>query len=162
MRNLSTRAVAMICLVAAGVALGAATLAEQWEGLAPCALCLLERWPYRIAMVLAVVAALGPPRYARAVLALLAVTVLADAAIAAVHVGVEFRWWPSPMPECAAPKFSGGSIAERLASMPMRPAKPCDDPSFPVPGLPLSLAEMNLLFALVFGGGAALSAKRAR
>ena len=43
-------------------------------------------------------------------------------AIAAVHVGVEFRWWPSPMPECAAPKFGGGSIADRLASMPLRPA----------------------------------------
>jgi disulfide bond formation protein DsbB len=162
MNILSIRAVAVICLVAAAAALGVATLAEQWEGLAPCALCLLERWPYRLAIVLGLAAALAPRRYARALLALLAVTVLADAAIAAVHVGVEFRWWPSPMPECAAPRFTGGSIAERLASMPARPAKPCDDPSFPVPGLPLSLAEMNLLFALMFGGAAAVAARVSR
>ena len=48
----------------------------------------------------------------------------------------------------------GGSIAERLASMPARPAKPCDDPTYLIPGVPVSLAAMNLLFALVFAGAA--------
>ena len=66
-------------------------------------------------------------------LALAAVTLLADAAIAFVHVGVEFGWWRSPLPECAAPHFSGGSIADRLASMPANPAKPCDQPTFLIP-----------------------------
>ncbi len=58
------------------------------------------------------------------------------------------KWWPSPLPECAAPKFSGGTLAERLASMPAQPSKPCDDPTFLIPGLPVSMAMMNLLFAL--------------
>jgi disulfide bond formation protein DsbB len=67
-----------------------------------------------------------------------------------VHVGVEQRYWPSPLPECAAPRFTGGTIAQRLAQMPARPAKPCEDPAYLIPGLPISMAAMNLLYALVF------------
>ena len=80
---------------------------------------------------------------------------LADAAISFVHVGVEAHWWPSPLPECAAPHFAGGSIAERLASMPLRPAKPCDEAAYLIPGLPISMAAMNLMFAV--GAAAVLS-----
>ena len=86
----------------------------------------------------------------RFILVLAVVCLLADAAIAAVHVGVEFKWWPSPLPECAAPRFTGGSIADRLASMPARPAKPCDEPTFLIPFIPVSLAAMNMLYALGF------------
>ena len=32
------------------------------------------------------------------------------------------------------------------------PAKPCDAPTFLVPGVPLSMAGMNLLYALGLGG----------
>jgi disulfide bond formation protein DsbB len=76
--------------------------------------------------------------------------VLVGAALAVVHVGVELHYWPSPLPECAAPRFTGGTIAERLSNMPSRPAKPCDAPTFLIPGLPLSMAAMNLLFAVAF------------
>ena len=90
-------------------------------------------------------------------LMLVIVCLLADAAVAAVHVGVEMGWWPSPLPECAAPRFSGGSIADRLASMPSRPAKPCDEPTFLVSGIPVSFAAMNLLFAMGFAALLAMS-----
>ena len=104
--------------------------------------------------MLALAAVVVPPRLARALLVLVVLTLLADVALAFIHVGVEAHWWPSPLPECAAPRFVGGSIAERLASMPAHPAKPCDDPSYLIPGLPVSLAMMNLLFALAFAVGA--------
>jgi disulfide bond formation protein DsbB len=61
------------------------------------------------------------------------------------------------LPECAAPHISGASIAERLASMPARPSKPCDDPTYLLPGVPLSMAAMNLLFSLVFAATLATS-----
>ncbi len=48
------------------------------------------------------------------------------------------------------PRFTGGSVAERLAHMPARPAKPCEDPTYLIPGLPISMAAMNLLYALAF------------
>lgn len=147
---MTRKTAALITLLAAAVALGIALVSEYWGGLVPCALCLIERWPYRIVIVLALLAALLPRGISRALLALGVVALLADAAIAVVHVGVEQGFWPSPLPECAAPHFSGGSIADRLAQMPARPAKPCDSPSFLVPGLPVSMAAMNLIFALGF------------
>ena len=105
-------------------------------------------------------AALLPPKAARAALALLALTVLAGAVFAAIHVGVEFRWWKSPLPECAAPTFTGGSIAERLAHMPSAPSRPCDDPTYLIRGLPISMAEMNLVFAGLFTAAAVWAASR--
>ena len=150
MPALSYRMFGLTAAVVAALVLGIAMASEQWGGLVPCALCLVERWPYRIAIVLGIAAAVLPPKAARAALAVLALTVLVGAVFAAIHVGVGFRWWKSPLPQCAAPTFSGGSIAERLAHMPAAPAKPCDDPTYLIRGLPLSMAQMNLLFAALF------------
>jgi disulfide bond formation protein DsbB len=144
------RGIALLSALAAGFALALALASERWGGLVPCALCLLERWPYRVAIVLALLAAVVPHRLARMLLMLVVLSMLVSAALAVVHVGVEQRYWPSPLPECAAPRFSGGSIAERLAQMPARPAKPCEDPTYLLPGLPISMAAMNLLYALAF------------
>jgi disulfide bond formation protein DsbB len=141
------RTAGLCAAVAAAVALGIAQGSERWGGIVPCALCLWERWPYRVAVVLGLAAAFLPPKAARVAIGLLALAILADVVLAAIHTGVEFHWWPSPLPECAAPSFGGGSIAERLARMPAAPAKPCDEPTFLLRGLPLSIAEMNLIFA---------------
>jgi disulfide bond formation protein DsbB len=145
-----TRSLALLSALAAGFALGLALAAEKYGGLVPCALCLLERWPYRVAIALGLLVLMVPHRFARRLLMLVVLSMIAAAALAVVHVGVELHYWPSPFPECAAPRFAGGSIAERLALMPAKPAKPCDDPTFLIPGLPLSMAAMNLLYALTF------------
>ena len=153
LRTLTPRIVALFSLVAAGLALGLALGSEYWGGLVPCALCLWERVPYRIAISLAALALLWPSRI---VLALVAATMLGAAGLGAVHVGVEQGFWPSPLPECAARITSVGSIADRMAAMPARPAKPCDEPNFLIPLVPVSMATMNLLFALAFAGGLAM------
>ncbi len=148
MRSLSLRMVALLCAALSAAALSLAFATEYWGGLVPCALCLLARWPYRIAIVLGLMAAVAPPRIARPLLMALLATLLADVAISVVHVGVEFTWWESPLQECAAPRFRRGSIAQILATMPARPAKPCDEPTYLIPFLPISMAGLNLLFAL--------------
>jgi disulfide bond formation protein DsbB len=150
MMPLHTRTLALLAAIGAGLALAVAWLAQAWLGLAPCALCLVERWPYRVVIVLCLLAMVLPHGVARALLWLAVLAVLADVAIAVVHVGVEQHAWPSPLPGCAAPAFRGGSIAEMLKSMPVRPAKPCDSPSFLIPGLPLSMAVLNLVFGMAF------------
>ncbi len=146
----SIRGIALLSVLAAAFALGLALASERWEGLVPCALCLLERWPYRAAIAFGLLACVVPQRWARAMLVLVVLTMLVSTALAVVHVGVERHYWPSPLPECAAPRFTGGSIAERLAQMPARPAKPCEDAAYLIPGLPVSMAAMNLLYALAF------------
>lgn len=140
----------LLAILAAAAALLVALGSEWWGGLVPCPLCLLERWPYRVAIVIGLVGLLLPERFGRVLLALLGLSAAAAAAFAFIHVGVELKWWPSPLPECAAPHFSGGSIAERLASMPAKPSRSCEDPTYLVPGIPLSMAAMNLIFALAF------------
>lgn len=153
--SLAPQRAAALCLGAAALALATAHAAELYGGLVPCALCLLERWPWRVAAVLGALALVLPSAPARAALALAALALLAGAGLAGLHVGVEQGWWPSPLPECAAPRLAGGSIAERLAALPARPSKPCDAPSYLVPGVALSMAALNGLASL---GTAALVA----
>jgi disulfide bond formation protein DsbB len=120
---------------------------ETWLGLVPCELCLWQRVPYWAAAGAAVGAAFlvrGP--------ALLRVAGLAAAAsglIAAFHLGVEAGWWPSPLPGCRVVAAGGAaSVDDLLAALRPAPAKPCDEPAYLIPGLPLSMAGMNLIYAL--------------
>lgn len=139
----------LLCAIASGAALGIALGSERYGGLVPCALCLVERWPYRIAAPLALIGMVLPRSWGWVVLWLCMVLMLAAAVAGFVHVGVEHLWWPSPLPECIAPDLKGLSMAERLARMPAHPSKPCDEPTYLVPFLPVSMAEMNMIFALV-------------
>jgi disulfide bond formation protein DsbB len=162
MRFPSLPTIALAGSILAALALAIAHASEQWEGLVPCALCLLQRWPYRAVIVLGLLAAVVPRRFGRWLVWVMVIALIGDAAIAAVHVGVEAHWWPSPLPECAAPRFTGGTIAERLAAMPARPTKPCDEPAYLIPGLPISMAAMNLMFAVAFAAALAFGAWRSR
>jgi disulfide bond formation protein DsbB len=143
------RSAALLSVLGGLAALAAAFAAEWWGHLVPCALCLLERWPYRLIVGLGVVAFVLPPRAARALLVLGLMAMMVGLALGVVHVGVEYGLWPSPLPECAAPHLSG-SIADRLAQMPARPEMPCGSPVYPLAWLPVSLAMLNLLYALAF------------
>ncbi len=165
-RMTRTPALAMLSLLVALSALLVALGTERFGGLVPCALCLVERWPYRIAILLSLAATLPlrPLWIPRGLLWGVVACMAFSAAAASVHVGVEQGWWPSPLPECAAPDLGGGSIAQRLGRMPAHPAKPCDDPTYLIPGLlpgmPLSMAALNGLLALAFGGFLAISLVR--
>lgn len=132
------------CLAALAVAIGS----EKLLGLNPCAFCLLERRPYYAGVVLALLALLLARRPARIALWLLTAVLLAGACVAFVHVGVEQHWWPDPLPACTAPDFSGMTMSQRLAAMPTRPAKPCEDPDYLIPGVPISMTQMGFAYAL--------------
>ncbi|MCE2576080.1 disulfide bond formation protein B [Komagataeibacter sp. FNDCR2] len=136
-------------VVAGCAALGVAWWSEHMLGSVPCGLCLWERWPYRILAGLGLLALVLPNGMARVMLWLCIPVLLSAMALSAVHVGVEQGWWRSPLPECRAPVFHGGSIAERLAAMPRHAAKPCDAATYLVPGLPLSMAAMDGIYALI-------------
>jgi len=151
----------LVGAVLAGAGLGVALASESFAGLVPCALCLVERWPYRAAILLGALA-LASPRGARLMVGLTALAMLAAAVLGGVHVGVEAGWWPSPLPECAAPVLGGGTMAERLARMPARPAKPCDEPTYLIPAIPLSMASMNMIFATALALGLAVAIVRER
>jgi disulfide bond formation protein DsbB len=133
---------AMTALVAL-VALGVAYFAQYVLHLTPCELCLWERWPYRIVAVLGLLAAMTKPKSSRALLALAGLVMLGDVGIAFLHVGVEFGWWNSPLPECNGALVPG-------APLPLTPATPCDRPVYLVHALPVSMAMMDLVAAFMF------------
>ncbi len=159
MTLLSPRPAALVATLASATALAGAVASERLLGLVPCALCLWERWPYRVAIGLGLLTLLLPRRV---LLAALAVVLAVGFGLGVVHVGVEHGWWPSPLPECAAPDLGGGTMSERLARMPMFPSKPCDEPTYLIAGLPLSMAAMNMLLALALSVFLAISAAMQR
>jgi len=137
----------LIAILAAAAPL-LAMASESW-GLVPCALCLWQRWPYWVAVALAILAALIP-RARKPLLAGAVLAILASGAVAALHAGVEFGWWPSPLPSCRAANagVAGASVEDLLRNMARAPEKPCDEPTYLIPGLPISMAGMNFLYAL--------------
>lgn len=162
MTRSADRRIAWLNLVLGAFALAVAFGAQDFLGMAPCELCLWERWPYRIAILLGVVAFVVPPRLVRAVAALSALVFLGAVAAAFIHVGVEQAWWPSPLPECSASNILTGNLSSLMASLPAAPAKPCDAPNFLIPGLPISFATMDLIYAVLCLGlvGAYLARRR--
>lgn len=134
---------------------------EYWPGLAPCALCLWQRWPYWVAAMFALLALPVRPRLRAWLLAGAGLAVAVSGAIAALHVGVEQGWWPSPLPACLAPTVgTGTSIDDLLRGMAPMPTKPCDEPAYLISGLPLSVAAMNLIYALLLAGWTLRQARR--
>jgi disulfide bond formation protein DsbB len=149
----------LLALLAAAAPLFARASEGLW-GIAPCELCLWQRWPYWVAAGLAALAALLPA-WRRPLGRLAVLAVLVSGAIGGFHVGVEQGWWPSPLPGCQVPRATGGgSIDDMMRALAPAPSKPCDAPTYLVPGLPVSMAAMNLLYALGLAAAALIWMRR--
>lgn len=86
---------ALIALAALGSAalLGGAFAFQYIGGLAPCAMCIWQRWPHVGAIALG---ALGVALPYAVVAWAGALTMLGNAGIALYHTGVERDWWEGP------------------------------------------------------------------
>lgn len=137
-----------LILAAAGgsAALLAGALAFQYlGGMAPCALCIWQRWPHLAAVVIGS-AALALPGRALPVLGALAA--LATAGIGGFHVGVEQGWWEG-LASCSAGSIAGLSVDDLLnpnvtVAAPVR----CDEIPWSLAGLSMAGWNMALSFAL--------------
>lgn len=136
--------------------LGMAFVAQYGFGLAPCELCLWQRWPYVAAIVFGL-AALALPRWRAPLLVLAGLSILASGGIAVFHVGVEEKWWQGLSGCSAAP--TPDSIEALRAQLMAAPVVRCDEAAFRLLGL--SMAGWNVLWSLALGAFALLAAKRA-
>jgi disulfide bond formation protein DsbB len=130
--------------------LGGALLSQYWGGLAPCELCLLQRWPWVAGIIISLVAIMVGSRPALPWVALLLAAVFAvGSAVAFYHVGVEKHWFAGPT-TCTGAATAADTVealkARILGQMPVR----CDEPAWMLWGI--SLAGWNLLASLVAGG----------
>jgi len=89
----------LFAAAASAVLLAIAHGFETFGRLPPCELCLHQREGYWIALAVALVGVAGSKVWRsapRAVALLLGFIFLGEAALAAYHAGVEWRWWPGP------------------------------------------------------------------
>lgn len=103
----------LLILVAAGgsAALLLGALAFQYlGGLAPCALCIWQRWPHLAAVLLGLA---GLAVGGRVIPVLGGLAALGSAGIGAFHVGVEQKWWQG-LATCTAGSLEGVSTADLL------------------------------------------------
>src|SRR5579863_10196802 len=97
------RAFPAFVLAASAIVLGAALASQFWGGLVPCELCLVERYPWDAALLVALVATVAGSRPALPWVALtLALVFVVSAGFGFYHVGVEQRWFAGPT-ACTAP-----------------------------------------------------------
>jgi disulfide bond formation protein DsbB len=160
---------ALIVAVGGALTILGAWFFEYGLRLAPCPLCLQQRWPYYVAIPLALVVALGawrglPSSLVKGGLVLVGLTMLAGAALAAYHAGVEWKWWEGPQDCAAAGGFTGGSAGNLLQRMQTARIVRCDEAPWRDPVLSLSLAGWNVIISLALAGVAfaAAIARRAR
>lgn len=146
----------LLLLLASVIALGSAFVAQYGFDLQPCVLCLYQRWPYGVAIVLAL-AALALPKYRGWLLALIGLTLLVDAGIAGYHVGVEQHWWAGT-DACTGPDIKAKTLDQLRAQIMATPVTRCDEVAWSLFGI--SMAGYNFIACLVLAGFAFLAAKR--
>jgi len=148
--TLTTRMFAGFVLVASAIVLGTALLSQYWGGLAPCELCLMQRWPWAAAIVISLVVVLVGERAGLAWVALLLGLVFAIGVVFAFYpVGVEQHWFAGPT-ACTASE--GGAMTLEQMKQQILGTAPvlCDRPAWTLFGV--SLAGWNLLASLVMTG----------
>lgn len=145
--------------IVAGGAVAALAIAFAFQygaGLRPCVLCVYQRYPYGVVIVLAAASLLVDGRWRALLLGLAAVALLVDAGIAGFHVGVEMGWWEGTT-SCGG--GGGATTLEALKQQVMSaPLVRCDEVAWSFLGL--SMAAWNGLFALALAGVAAAGARR--
>lgn len=133
-----------LVLVGPTLLLGGALYLQHFSGLPPCEMCIWQRWPHFIAIVLGLVA-LPMVQARRPLVMLAALAVWVSAGIAVYHLGVEQHWWQGPT-ACTSGLTAG---ADMLKSILAAPVVRCD--AIPFVFLGLSLAAWNALFSGAIG-----------
>ena len=139
------RRTALIILAMAGsLAMLAGAFAFQYiGGLAPCHLCLLQRWPHAAAVAIGLLALAIPGRLLPVAGAAAALT---TAAIGMYHTGVERLWWAGPS-TCSAGSIAGLDVSDLLdPTIVVAPVVRCDEVAWQMAGL--SMASWNVLLSV--------------
>ncbi|WP_316014254.1 disulfide bond formation protein B [Roseobacter sp. HKCCA0434] len=145
-----SRAFLLIPTLGSIALLGGALLFQYVGGLAPCQMCLWQRWPHAIAIGAGILALLFPgARLPLAGLAALAIAI--GIAIAVFHAGVEWDWWEG-LTSCSG---SGSALSGMTGSDLLSQDGPlgvvrCDEAAWVFLGL--SMAGWNAVFSLFLFG----------
>jgi disulfide bond formation protein DsbB len=140
----------LLLLLASAFTLAAAYVAEYGFGLKPCHLCLLQRIPYAVSIMLSLLALLSCRSLlaVKALQALCGISFLVGAGIAFYHTGVELHIFEG-LTSCAGQEKLPATVEEMRQQLLNTPAVRCDVPAFMFMGL--SMAGWNMLWSGTLG-----------
>jgi disulfide bond formation protein DsbB len=154
---LTTKLFATAVLAASVMVLGGALISQYWGGLAPCELCLLQRWPWRIAILIAAFAWIAGGRISLMPVALAMVLVFfVSAGLGFYHVGVEQHWFAGPTACTATAGATATTIEELRRQLLAAPVVMCDQVQWSLFGV--SLAGWNFVASLAMAAFSAAAA----
>ncbi len=139
---MSARILTFIALAgSAGLLLGAWAF-QVIGGMAPCALCIWQRYPHGVALLMGVLTLVLPGRLLPLLAGLAALT---SSGIGVYHTGVERGWWQGPS-TCSAGDISALTPQQLMHQIMTAPLVRCDEVAWQMAGL--SMASWNALLSL--------------
>lgn len=155
-KSLATQICSMVsprlaCLLIAGISAASlvmALIAQFGFDLRPCQLCLIQRGPFALCIILGLLGA-WKLNLSRLMIGLSGLAFIANSVIAFYHSGVERKWWPG-LDGCSAPDMSG-SVEDLIARIQATDVTRCDE--IPWSFMGLSMANYNVAMCLGLGIG---------
>lgn len=114
---------------------------QHLGGLAPCTMCIWQRWPHAAAVAVGAAFWFLP---GRALAFLGAAAAATSAGIGGFHMGVENGWWDGPA-TCTSGSIAGLSTDDLLDQIMAAPLVRCDEIAWSLAGL--SMAGWNMVLS---------------
>ena len=135
----------IVILTIISLAIISALIIQYWLGHEPCRLCLYERIPYFLSMLL-IIKMFFIKKYERVTLLILFLVFISSTALAFYHFGIEQGFFGESL-VCATEDLSKTLSKAELLQQLKQNSISCKDVSFRILGL--SLAAINTVFSLI-------------
>ena len=135
----------IIILAIISLTIISALIIQYWLGHEPCKLCLYQRIPYFLAILL-IIKIFFFKKYEKITLLILTLIFVGSTALAFYHFGIEQGFFNESL-ACTAPDLSKTLSKEQLLEQIKQNNISCKDVSFRILGL--SFAAINTIFSLV-------------
>ena len=140
----------ILLAVLGSVALLLGALGFQFIGdLAPCHMCIWQRWPHLLAILLGIAAMTLFWRARRFVAGLGAIAMIVSAGLGLFHAGVEQLWWDGPS-GCTGVNPNSVSTEELFDTLMAAPLVRCDEIVWDLFGV--TMAGWNALISILLAG----------
>lgn len=121
----------------------AAAFAFQFMGYSPCKICIWQRWPHALAILIGIVWLIAQDTR---LLILGLLSTLVAVSLAIYHSGIEQKWWLGPQ-SCTSTGIGDLSTAELFSKIMNAPIVRCDEVVWSFLGF--SMANWNALLSFM-------------
>ena len=144
MQKQSNNIFLIIIFAVISLAIISALIIQYWLDHEPCKLCLYQRIPYFLAILL-IIKIFFFKKYEKITLLILSLIFIGSSALAFYHFGIEQGFFNESL-ACTTPDVSKTLSKEQLMELLKQNSVSCKDVSFKILGL--SLAAINTIFSL--------------